>query len=482
MTRRILGMDLGITSGHHAVVIDETCRVLARSRAHPTVDSLEALERLALADAPEGTELEVVIDPTGAAWLPVAVFFTARGHRVFRPDVSQTAHLRKALARRKKTNRVDAEVLAKLAVWSRGALHALELPTGEAAQLDRVVRATERLTEEIARHKARIRDLARTAMPLIGQAISKTMGRADLEVLRSYGDPRELLKLGLEGLTRLIFQVSRGEHGEAKARAYLRAADEAVALYGDSGAVAFEVLAEELAAEITRLEVAEATLRPLERRREECYRKVDPTELARSVPGIVRVGAPLAVAFTGRAERFPTADRYASYVGLVPGSSETEETDRKGQSITKAGNRRLRRMFVRAADTARKLDPQLARIYYVQMVERGAHHNKAVSVVAAHLARRFWATMVRGTPYVIRDLDGRPADRAEAKAIIAGRFTVPEDVRARRRSKKKRRTAPHQVPMGHVSAVSPRRATEPRRPSSAPSIMRARREVVKASS
>ena len=482
MARRILGMDLGITSAHHAVVIDESCQVLARSRAHPTVDSLETLERLALDGAPEGTELEVVIDPTGAAWLPVAVFFTARGHRVFRPDSSRTAHLRRALARRRKTNRIDAEVLAKLAVWNRGALHELELPTGERACLDRLVRATERLTEEIARHKARIRDLARTAMPLVGQAISKRMGRADLEVLRSHGDPRELLELGVERLTELIARVSRGEHGEAKARAYLRAAEEAVALYGSSGAVAFEVLACELAAEITRLEVAEATLRALERRREEAYRRVDPTELARSVPGIARVGAPLGVAFTGRPARFPSGDRYASYVGLVPGSRETGETDRKGQPITKAGNRRLRRMFVRAADTARKLDPQLARIYHAQMVERGAHHNKALCVVAAHLARRFWATMVRGTPYVIRDVDGRPLSRAEAKAIVAARYTVPEDVRARRRSRKGRRTVPHQVLVGHVSVASPRRAAEPRPPSPAPVMMRRRGEVVKAGS
>lgn len=391
MARRILGMDLGITSAHQAAVIDETCRVVARGKAFPTKDGLEALERLALEGAPEGTELEVVIDPTGAAHHPVAVFFTGRGHRVFRPDASRTAHLRKGLARGKKTNRVDAEVLAKLAVWNREALHELELPTGERAELDRLVRATERLTEEIARHKARIRDLARAAMPLVGQAISKTIGRADLEVLRSYGDPRALLGLGLEGLTALISEVSRGEHGEAKARAYLRAAEEAVELYGDSGAASFGVLQEELAAEISRLEVAEAALRPLERRREEAYREVDPTGLARSLPGIARVGAPLGVAFTGRPGRFPSGDRYASYVGLVPRSSETGETDRKGQPMTKAGNRKLRRMFVRAADTARKLDPQLARIYHVQMVERGAHHTKALAVVAAHLARRFWA-------------------------------------------------------------------------------------------
>lgn len=482
VTRRILGMDLGITSAHQAVVIDDTCNVVARAKAVPTKESLETLETRALDGVDEDTELWVVIDPTGAAWLPVAVFFSERGHRVFRPDVEQTAALRKGLSKRKKTNRVDAEVLAKLAVWNRDALHELELARGEAAELDRVVRATERLTEEIATRKLRIRDLARALMPMVGSAISKNIGRCDLEVLRAYGNPFDLLRCGLEGLTKVICEVSRGEHGAAKAQAYVAAAEAAVALYGDTNAVAFDVLAEELATEVALLEAAEASLKPLERRREQLYVKVDPACLARSLPGIARAGAPLAVAFTGRAGRFPDGDRYASYAGLVPKASETGDTDKKGQPITKAGNRKLRRMFVRAADTARKLDPQLARIYYVQVVERGAHHYKALCVVASHLARRFWAVMARGEPYVVRDVDGTPVSRVEAKAIIAERYAVSEEVRARRRSRKKRRKVPHQVLMGHVSQVSPRGATQPRRPTSASPILAGRKEVVNAGS
>jgi hypothetical protein len=58
----------------------------------------------------------------------------------------------------------------------------------------------------------------------------------------------------------------------------------------------------------------------------------------------------------------------------------------------------LRTTLVRAADTARKQDPQLARIYYTQMVERGKNHLGAVCVVAAALAERAWAVMDRGMP------------------------------------------------------------------------------------
>ena len=54
----------------------------------------------------------------------------------------------------------------------------------------------------------------------------------------------------------------------------------------------------------------------------------------------------------------------------------------------------------------------------------------------ANLAERAWAVMDRGMPYVICDTDDRPVDAEEAKAIIAEHWTVPADVRARRRSKK----------------------------------------------
>ena len=82
------------------------------------------------------------------------------------------------------------------------------------------------------------------------------------------------------------------------------------------------------------------------------------------------------------------------------------------------------------------------------MVQRGKDHLGAVCVVAAHLAERAWTVMDRGTPYVVCDTDGTPVTPAQAKAIIADHWTVPEQVRQRRRSKKGK--APQQVLTGHV--------------------------------
>ncbi len=82
------------------------------------------------------------------------------------------------------------------------------------------------------------------------------------------------------------------------------------------------------------------------------------------------------------------------------------------------------------------------------MTERGAGHLKACCVTAAHLAECAWAVMHRGTPYVICDNDGNPVTPEQAKKIIAEKWTVPEDVRKRRRSSKQKGKAPQQAPAG----------------------------------
>jgi hypothetical protein len=117
---------------------------------------------------------------------------------------------------------------------------------------------------------------------------------------------------------------------------------------------------------------------------------------------------------------------------------------------------------VLAADTARKQDPQLARIYYIQMVERGKNHIGALCVVAATLAERAWTVLKRQTPYVICDVDGRPVEPEEAAAIIAEHWTVPAEVRARRRNKKTGK-----VPQT-TTTRSRRRGDLPQRASSTP--------------
>ncbi len=163
---RLVGIDLGIASAHTVRVLCEDGSEVCRRRCWPRLDSLLEVEAAALAGAPPDLRLEVVIEPTGPAWLPIAVFFTRRGHTVYRVSSAKAADLRRFLSRHAKSNGIDAETLARLPLVDPGGLRPLRLPEGDAASLDRQVRATDRLTRPAAEHKRRLKDLVRQLLPM----------------------------------------------------------------------------------------------------------------------------------------------------------------------------------------------------------------------------------------------------------------------------------------------------------------------------
>lgn len=188
--RRLVGIDLGITSAHTVRILDGEGTTIAKRKCWPTTESLNEVETEALRGCAAGTVLEVVMEPTGPAWLPIAVFFSARGHQVFRVSSQKASDLRRFLSRHTKTNGIDAETLARLPLFDPTGLKALELPTAERAGLDRRVRACDRLTQAGATYKRRIKDLMRQLIPM--SPLSGDLGLADMAVLERYADPNAL--------------------------------------------------------------------------------------------------------------------------------------------------------------------------------------------------------------------------------------------------------------------------------------------------
>ena len=300
--RRIIGLDLGIASEHTARVLNGEGKVVAKRRAVPTTESLSALESAALEGASPETVLEVVMEPTGPAWLPIAVFFISRGHRVFRVPSAKAHDMRRYFSRHAKSNSIDADALAKLAIIDPEGLRLLVLDDADGAALDRRVRACDRLTQEASLHKRRIKDLVRQLLPMT--PLTGDLGLADLAVLERWADPHDLVNAGKTRLTRVIVTASHGQQKAERAEEWLAAARSALELYGEHPSVAFADLAAEVATEVRLLKAINVELALHEQPREQRYRSVDPEQLARSLPGIKTIGGPALVATMGRAARF----------------------------------------------------------------------------------------------------------------------------------------------------------------------------------
>jgi hypothetical protein len=226
-------------------------------------------------------------------------------------------------------------------------------------------------------------------------------------------------------------------------------------------AVAFTDLAAEVQTEVRLLRATQAEFAAHATQREYCYRWVDPPGLARSLPGLAEVGGPALVATMGDAHRFAAASRFRSFTGLAPRASETGNTDRKGQPISKAGNRLLRTTLVRAADTARRQD--LPARPHLPPADGPARQGPPRRGLRGRRPPGRAGLGGHGPGDAVCDLRYRrhTGHPHQAKAIIAEHWTVPEEVRRRRRSSKTRGKAPHQVLEGHVTGAQ---GDPPRRP------------------
>jgi hypothetical protein len=157
------------------------------------------------------------------------------------------------------------------------------------------------------------------------------------------------------------------------------------------------------------------------------------------VKGLGDITAPTILAAVGTPQRFQNQAAFKGWTGIVPHASQSADGNAKGLPMTKAGPKRVKLALHQAAETARQWDPQLAKIYYDQMVNKGKPHYKAIGAVMSHLASRIHTVLTEQRDYVLRDVDGREVTTREARMIILTQYQVPAVIRAERRKSRRRR-------------------------------------------
>jgi hypothetical protein len=93
---RTIGLDLAVQTAHKAVVLDDAghfCTPILTIHTRPT----ELDQRLvrARAGAPSA-EVQLVMEPTGMAWFPIAVYSARHGVPIYLVNSQEVADLRRS--------------------------------------------------------------------------------------------------------------------------------------------------------------------------------------------------------------------------------------------------------------------------------------------------------------------------------------------------------------------------------------------------
>jgi transposase len=436
MTRRTIGIDLAIRGDQVAQIFDDGRPVGKPIRFRLEPASLDRFVAKAVEGLPAGATVQALMEPTGMSWFPIAHRLTDAGVEVVRVKGQRVRALRRYLSEHAKTDLADAHVLAAMPLFGGPGFDPVHIPTSKSHALQRLTKQRARFGDAVAGATRRLLDLALGLTEPRGRA-ARAAHPALPGAPQDWLDPAAVLKARRSTLTRFIARSASGNHPhsgpfvETLVDGLKRAARDALALHGTH--VDFVELQAEVAVEVDIVMHHLDAIAGLERRINALYTETHPSDALRTIPGIGPHLAPVLIGVLHTPDRFRSERHIRGFCGLFPNRSDSGGAERPGQKITQSGNDRIKRALILAADTARRIDPALAELYWRLMTSKGHHHKQALCAVANRLINRIFRVLRTGKPYGLRDLDGRPIEVAEAKAIIAERYTVPPDVRARRR-------------------------------------------------
>jgi transposase len=444
---RIIGLDLAITSPHKAIVMDE-----AGNRLTPVLElttwasELAGLLQRARAGAAADLPLVVVMEPTGLAWVPVAIYLLLNHVLVYLVNSQQVADLRRFYKKHAKSDRIDAYVLAKLYLVAREKLHPLVLPTAEMLVLQRACKQLDWVSDQITVLKNKLTDLDRLAWlggwPDLGWG--DPFGPAATWCREHYYPPAAVLQAGAAAI-RQAWQASQLDPADPGdwAEPLVQLAHHVLEVYSPvSPYLDFTALQAEACRvqkwlcqfEADHHQLQREVVRPL-------YRRLHPSRNLETLKGVGQDSAAVHLSFIHDPARFADGSDLRGWSGLVPRSSQSGDSEAKGCRISQAGPDLIKKYAYLDADVARRWDPQLAKLYYDQMVHKGKHHTQAVCGVATHLLDRIRVVLQQDRPYELRDVDGTPVTAAQARQIIVEKYTVPDEVRQRNNRRARRARA-----------------------------------------
>jgi transposase len=439
---RTIGIDLSVKGEHKAIVADEGGRFIGPILSFSnTPESLEGLIKAAQKGNDDGV-LQAVMEPTGMAWFPVAVYLVRQGVIVYLANSQQVADLRRYYKKHAKSDRIDARVLAKLPSVNLENLHQLELPNAEQLACQRGCKQLDRLQKQITAAKNRLIALDRFAWPGLEQEVLSDPFSLEAFWFRQHWyNPKRVLEAGVTQLqTNWKDSQLDGDDPGEWLQWLEKLARKVIGIYGEEGQyvdhdqLQAEAVREQeyilfLQEQHHRLQIK--TVRPL-------YRKLHPSRNLETIPGVGQDGACVYTSLIGCPQRFSSLRKHRGWSGMVPNSKQSADSQVNGLKITQAGPRLIKKFSYIDAETARQRDPQFAKIYYDQMVNKGKHHTQAICACATHLLDRVLVVLREDRPYQLQDVDGTPLTTSEALAIIEEKYQVPEEVRKRNNKRTRR--------------------------------------------
>ena len=385
---RYIGIDIA-SETHVVAAVDDKGDVLLKSTAFGE-DSVGYGKLLGLLGQP--ADALVALEATGHYWKNLVATLLAQGFRVALLNPLRTRHFSQQDLQRAKTDAIDAVGIARFAAQKQ--LTATRLPDAATEELKELVRHRDRLVQDFGDRLRQLHRLVDLGFPEFRRHVKGLDSELAATILHEYPTAEAFQGLSVKRLARLCYD-GRHKVGPDLAHALIEAAKVSV---GRHHAPAY------------RLQVRHTCedLDLLRRRIREIDDDIDRTlgdhevgSLLTSIEGIGKQTAARLISELGDPAEFRDASALASYVGVVPATSQSGKRQGQRAGITAIGNARLRRALWMPTLVAVRKNPWL-KAYYDGLRARGKLPKVAlIAAMRKLLIAIYWVAQHR-QPFVQR--------------------------------------------------------------------------------
>jgi len=328
-------------------------------------------------------EVVVGYESTGAYGEPLVHYFRRKPVKLVQVNPVHTKRLKDLQGNSPgKTDRKDPKVIADIICLG----HALSvvIPQGAAAELRRLTLARERSIQRRTALYNQLQELVFVLFPEFLQVMKDVKTKTAQYLLRHYPRPQDIVRCGLEPLTVVLRQVSRGKLARVRAQALYDGARRSVGLQEGTKGIVLEI--EEI---LSALESCSRFIEKLEAEMVSYLRQVPYSDSLLSVKGIGEVTVAGLIGEVGDFRQFGTLREVMKLAGLD--LFEISSGKHKGRRhISKRGRPLLRKLLYFAAiNTVRKRG--VMHVFYQRYLERGMAKTKALVAIARKLLRILFA-------------------------------------------------------------------------------------------
>lgn len=336
------------------------------------------------------TNALVGMEATGHYWLVLFSWFIEQGYpvKVINPIV--TDGYRSMEIRKRKTDRIDARVVAD--VLRFGLFQETGIAEEDILALRQLTRFRSWQVDGCSDLKRKIVAVLDQVFPEYESLFSDIFGATSRELLRTITTPEEFAKISTTKLGNLMRKCSRGQFGREKAFEVKAVAESSIGLRIANDSLAFQI--QQM---IEQIEFIEQQIKRLET--EITAIMVQLNSPIQTIPGVGPVYGATILAELGNIHRFPSGKQVVSYAGLDASIKQSGEFEGTQNKMSKRGSPYLRRAILGAAGVASRSDPELT-AYYQRLISRGKHHNVAIGALGRKLCYIIFSVLSENREFI----------------------------------------------------------------------------------